>query len=560
MATSPQAGDKRPRPPTTVHSPEAKRPRKEAIAELVSHIEKAEDLDVLVDQLQLHQIKTDPTIIKVRSDISTHREWDKSGLTEFLWQQITNKIHDKSSVEELQSELRTLDQDLEVCKKQKLVYAEDLYKVRQLLQDSSLSAEDRETLNVDLANTNKLNEELDIVIQSLKKQIEHKTLLVESLIVPSAPLRKMAEGAIKALNIPNFFGDLAKDILSPKAWIKQVNSCMKLSGWDEAKTSAYAQLSLRSRAANWANACLEMDPECFDTWTKLQEQFLKRFYVKKTLAELSFLKANLVQAEKETVRDFFDRCVSTQLLLDEAWGELPATSTEDEKKAYAAAKKESHTKSVELNFITGVHEFIRSKLLIEQCKTTEEILDLAQRIEASKRDQQKIYTDTSKLEINAIRDVGGRGRNTNRGGGRGGRGTTSNRGSCFRCGDPSHYADRCVAKGLNNRGRGRGGQNRGYLPNRGRGNFSRPFYQSNFRVNEVTGDNDHQQQQHYDPNSKQQLYDSSSKQQQQLYKSENPQTSSMQQNNSMELPGLDDPYLQLSNAMINLNTLNPHAQ
>ena len=34
----------------------------------------------------------------------------------------------------------------------------------------------------------------------------------------------------------------------------------------------------------------------------------------------------------------------------------------------------------------------------------------------------------------------------------------------------------------------------------------------------------------------------------------------MQQNNSMEMPGLDDPYLQLSNAMINLNTLNPHAQ
>ena len=341
----------------------------------------------------------------------------------------------------------------------------------------------------------------------------------------------MAEnsGALKALNIPLFYGEIGKDTLSAKAWTRQVQSCMKLSGWDSAKTANFACLTLRGTAGIWANSKQELDSTIFNTWENLQKEFLNRFHIKKTLAELSYLKSTLVQAEKELVRDFWDRCVSAQLLFDETWGELAAEATNDEKTAYEKAKKESHTKSVQLNFITGVHTAIRSRLVIEQCKTSEDLLDLAQHVEASIRDEKKIFTDTSKVEIAGIKGQPppNRGQYQNRGRGfRGrGRGNSSNlkNGTCYRCGDPGHWANLCPQKGVPNI-RGRGNYFRGNRGSnwRGRGqNFNANTASIHMNGN-VVGENNLKEE----------------TQQQQLQQQEE-----------------EDPYDQLTSSMITLNKL-----
>ena len=341
----------------------------------------------------------------------------------------------------------------------------------------------------------------------------------------------MAEnsGALKALNIPLFYGEIGKDSLSAKSWTRQVQSCMKLSGWDSAKTANFACLTLRGTAGIWANSKQELDSTVFNTWENLQKEFLNRFHIKKTLAELSYLKSTLVQAEKELVRDFWDRCVSAQLLFDETWGALADEATEGEKTAYEKAKKESHTKSVQLNFITGVHTAIRSRLVIEQCKTSEDLLDLAQRVEASIRDEKKIFTDTSKVEIAGIKgqpptrnQYQNRGRGF-RGRGRGG-GNSSNlrNGSCYRCGDPGHWANFCPQKGVPNM-RGRGNQFRGNRGStwRGRGqNFNANTASIHMNGN-VVGEN-----------------------------SQKEETQQQQQQQEEE-----DPYTQLTASMISLNPL-----
>ena len=346
----------------------------------------------------------------------------------------------------------------------------------------------------------------------------------------------MAEnsGALKALNIPLFYGEIGKDSLSAKSWTRQVQSCMKLSGWDSAKTANFACLTLRGTAGIWANSKQELDSTVFNTWENLQKEFLNRFHIKKTLAELSYLKSTLVQAEKELVRDFWDRCVSAQLLFDETWGELAAEAPADEKTAYEKAKKESHTKSVQLNFIVGVHTAIRSRLVIEQCKTSEDLLDLAQRVEASIRDEKKIFTDTSKLEIAGIKgQPPHRGQNPNRArgfrargrGNGGGNSSHLKNGSCYKCGDPGHWANLCPQKGVPNI-RGRGNYFRGARGStwRGRGqnfNANTASIHMNGNVGENNSNEETQQQQ----------------QQQQQQQEE------------------EDPYAQLTSSMITLNPL-----
>lgn len=363
----------------------------------------------------------------------------------------------------------------------------------------------------------------------------------------------MAEGGpLKAINIPQYYGESAKDNLSARAWTKQVSSCMKLSGWDSGKTSQFALLTLRSTAAIWANSRQELDPKIFDKWEDLQDHFLKRFHSKKTLAELSYLKSTLVQGSSEIIRDFWDRCISAQLLFDETWGELGDEATEDQKKAYKEAKAESHRKAVELNFVVGVNDQIRAKLIIDQCKTSEEMLDLAVRIESSIRDQKRIFTDTSKVEVAGIRG-GPAGRSRGGRGGRGGRGRGNSGspffkpGTCYRCGDPSHFADKCGQKGPTTfRGRGNFSRgNRGF-PFRGRGNY---FGSMNDRTAASI---------HFHGNSGENssnFLTAEEAQQQQQHQQHNSSSSSSTTNRATEQLGLDDPYAQLSNAMISLNPL-----
>ena len=272
----------------------------------------------------------------------------------------------------------------------------------------------------------------------------------------------MADATInRAISIPEFFGDSKKDSLSAKAWCNQVAACQKLSDWNDEKTSQFALLRLRSVAASWCNNQISLDQTAFSTWTKLQKAFLNRFAIRRTLAELAFLKNSLVMVESERVRDFFDRVVSCQIILDEDWEPLPDDASNEQKEVFQKVQLESHTRGVRLNFTAGVSPDIRKLLLVEKIKTNDELLELAERIESSVRDQKRIFNDTKQLEIAASSAFRGRPAARGHPRGRGGRGGGSQKGEsrCFLCSSLEHWADKCPNRGrpqFRPRGRGRG--------------------------------------------------------------------------------------------------------
>ena len=342
------------------------------------------------------------------------------------------------------------------------------------------------------------------------------------------------QASVKAVQIPEFFGDSKKDTLSSRAYINQVEACQKLSNWTDEQTASFTLLRFRNNCASWANNQISLDPTAFSTWPKLKKAFSDRFTIKRTLAELAFLKNSLVMTENESVRDFYDRVVSCQLILDEDWEELRADADAAEKTAYERAKKEAHNRGVRLNFTTGVTEEIRKLLVIEKLTTNSDLLEFASRIESSVRDQKRVFNDTKNLEVAATSSSRGKGDKSAqfRGRGRGGVGNAQKNEAntrCFICQSEFHWANKCRNKSRTQfRGRGRG---RGFF--RGRGGFNQSTRTASVEAS------------HFNTHSEQQggrTQNSSPYQQQQQ---ENTQNS----NNT----NTDDPYFHLNQAMVDLN-------
>ena len=180
--------------------------------------------------------------------------------------------------------------------------------------------------------------------------------------------------------------------------------------------------------------------------------------------------------------------MSCQIILDSDWPDLPDTASNDEKNIYEKARAESHTRGVRLNFTAGVSPDIRKQLLIEKIASNDELLEWAERIESSVRDQKRIFNDTKQLEISATTAF--RGRPTHRGQsrGRGGRGGSSQKGEsrCFLCSSLDHWADKCPNRGRTQwrpRGRGRG-------QTRGRGGYGQSTKTASIETNTYQANSD----------------------------------------------------------------------
>ena len=541
---------------------------KEQLEAAVTLVNSTQLFEALLKKLKLETFGlSNNYCIKVRSLLIDNKTWDKPELVDILWTQVQEDL-----ISEARIQVEFLELELLEAEEKRLGIFNRFQDLRKQLQSTTLSTQDTTDLSTRFSQCEISLEDAESTVESLTTQLEKVRSTLSSLLDsrrPSSPphFDIMAEGgALKALNIPQYFGEIAKDNLSARAWCKQVNSCMKLSGWDSARTAQFALLTLRSTAAVWANSRQDLDGKVFDKWEDLQELFLKRFHIKKTLAELSYLKSTLVQANNELVRDFWDRCITAQLLFDETWVDLPSTATKPEKDAFKQAKEQAHTHSVQLTFISGVNEAIRSKLLIDQCKTSEEILDLAERVESSVRDQKKVFTDTSKLEVATIRGGRGRGGFSRGRGPQRGRGTNSSTttttrlGVCFRCGDNSHYADTCPQKGQNTRGRGFRGRTSGGYFGRGRGtNPSRPFLRNTASINMGSHDDGDEpsSQSYHHLQQQQQSQSHSNGSRSQSHNNGSSKVGHSTQHDPVEQDIYQDPYLHISNAMVSLN---PHAQ
>ena len=289
--------------------------------------------------------------------------------------------------------------------------------------------------------------------------------------------------AIRSVSLPEFFGDLTVDSISAKAWTNLVDRAKTISAWSEEKTVQFAQFVLRDKAAIWLQNLIDANSADLNTWEAFKKLFLERFHIKRTISEQAQLREGLKLNKNETVATFYDRCESTQYIIDEATWEL----TDDE--AALAARKTAHKKAVELAFISGLPPHIRELLVLEDTTTLDKLRDLALRAESAQRDKDKTFRKvettsiTSTMASNAIRTNRGNTRGFISGTRRGfsnGRGTTrpSSAQPCFKCNSPNHWhldcptgqyrpqnsynanRGRAYGRGQGTRGRGRGGANR----------------------------------------------------------------------------------------------------
>ena len=293
--------------------------------------------------------------------------------------------------------------------------------------------------------------------------------------------------AIKSVTLPEFFGDLAVDTLSAKAWTNLVDRAKTISTWNSEKTVQFAQFVLRDKAAIWLQNLIEANSGDLATWEAFKKIFLDRFHIKRTISEQAQLREGLKLNKNETVANFYDRCESTQYIIDEATWQASNDA------AILAARKTAHEKALELAFISGLPPAIRELLVLEDTTTLKNLRSLALRAESAQRDKDRTFRKVetacidSTMSTNAIRTKQGFGRGYNTGNRRGatnGRGLArpSSAQPCFKCNSPSHwhldcpsgqyrpqysspnYRGRPFGRGNESRGRGRGGAYRTPLP------------------------------------------------------------------------------------------------
>ena len=221
----------------------------------------------------------------------------------------------------------------------------------------------------------------------------------------------MADNAGNALGkiIIPYFDPETKQI-GPRTWLNMVEMGRNAAGkdaegrwrWTEEVTCNNAILLLRGKASQWVENLLERKAPELKNWEQFKLTFRKRFIKSLTLTE----KLNLMELHMkstETVLDFIDRCRNNvtlfyeeeweKLTLDEEvaglpWGDPGKKVTADHIKVsnnYYAKCIEIHIK---MAFASGLKDSIKRQTLIQPSEMLEELLAVAQRVEASQRETQ----------------------------------------------------------------------------------------------------------------------------------------------------------------------------
>lgn len=206
-----------------------------------------------------------------------------------------------------------------------------------------------------------------------------------------------------------FFDPETKQV-GPRTWLNMVEMGRHAAGkseagawkWTDEVTCNNAILLLRGKASQWVENLLERKAPELKNWDRFKESFRKRFIKSLTLTE----KLNLMELHmkpSETVLDFIDRCRNNvTLFYEEEWEKL----TQDQETAglpwgspgtkvtagLMEVSNNYYAKCIEIHikmaFAAGLKEAIKRQTLIQPSETLEELLAIAQRVEASQREVQ----------------------------------------------------------------------------------------------------------------------------------------------------------------------------
>ena len=176
-----------------------------------------------------------------------------------------------------------------------------------------------------------------------------------------------------------------KDATTIELWIDQVDRTATQKGWNAQRTAAAVCDALKDTAARWM-AVIKSNhnkAEILDDWDQLKPALKKRFADALTATQKQAFVRGLVQANNETVQDFYDRVALALSKVHQG----PRAGLEGNE---VDGQRTGYDKSLDVTtgtlFIAGLKQDTREYVEINMTEkdTSEKILDLAIKSEAAK--------------------------------------------------------------------------------------------------------------------------------------------------------------------------------
>ena len=242
--------------------------------------------------------------------------------------------------------------------------------------------------------------------------------------------------------------------------------------WSDKQTCTNAMLLLQGTANKWGVHILENEGDELKSWDTFKKSFKARFIQQLTLQERINLR-DLKQSASETCRDFYDKCRNNIHLFYEnewespifdsttagaPWAAPGVKVTRDHIKVSKLFLEETKKIEIKLAFAAGLKEVIKKQVLFQASNSVDDILEIAQRVEAGLKELKKAdfaVLDVDHEDYDAAVDAAainfkkklslkfkakGQGGAKQKFGGGGGGGQLK----CFYCLKSGHFKDKCI--------------------------------------------------------------------------------------------------------------------
>ena len=205
------------------------------------------------------------------------------------------------------------------------------------------------------------------------------------------PLEAGANGGNNVAEVDNSITRLqiwrgnGKDATTIELWIDQVERTATQKGWNAQRTAAAVCDALKDTAARWMAVIKsnQNKAEILEDWEQLRPALKKRFADALTATQKQAFVRGLVQANNETVQDFYDRVALALSKVHQGPREGLAGNE-------LAGQRKGYDKSLDVTtgtlFIAGLKQDTREYVEINMTDTdnSERILELAIKSEAAK--------------------------------------------------------------------------------------------------------------------------------------------------------------------------------
>ena len=296
-----------------------------------------------------------------------------------------------------------------------------------------------------------------------------------------------SKGITSKIQIPFFDPSCSK--ISARAWLAYVELARDSAGtktvthpnneageavantteptWSDKMTCTNAMLLLQGTANKWGVYILENKGPELESWDTFKKSFRERFIQSLTLQEKMNLR-DLRMTSTETCNDFYDRCRNNINLFYENEWEKPILGETNPTTPWAAPGTIvnlghiavstlflAETKKIELKmaFSAGLKETLKRQVLFQDSKSVDDILEIAQRVEAGLKELKKAdfaVLDVDHDDYDAAVDAAAinfkRKMNFKKAQNQGGaKPKVGGQLKCFYCLKPGHYKDKCMS-------------------------------------------------------------------------------------------------------------------